>query len=178
MTDSELISTLKKRFEQNMKRHKNLEWAQVQARLEADAGKCRSLLEMESTGGEPDVFMLDESTGQFIFFDCSAESPAGRRSLCYDRAALDARKKFPPLDDALSMAATMGIEILTLDQYQKLQELGNFDTKTSSWVKTPDNIRKLGGALFCERRYGTVFVFHNGADAYYGARGFRGSLRI
>ena len=173
----ELLRALKARFEKNMGRHKGLEWAEVQARLEADAEKLRSLNEMERTGGEPDVVGHDKKAGEYIFYDCSAESPKGRRSLCYDREALDARKEHKPKDSAMDMAAAMGIELLTEEQYRELQKLGNFDLKTSSWVKTPSDIRKLGGALFCDRRYGTVFVYHNGADSYYAVRGFRGSLR-
>ena len=174
----ELLRVLKARFEKNMNRHKGLEWAKVQAKLEANAEKLWSLNEMEKTGGEPDVVGHDKKTGQYIFYDCSAESPNGRRSLCYDREALDARKEHKPKDSAIDMAAAMGIELLTEEQYRELQELGNFDAKTSSWVKTPSNIRKLGGALFCDRRYDQVFVYHNGADSYYAARGFRGSLSV
>lgn len=174
----ELLRALKARFEKNMNRHKGLEWAEVQARLEADAGKLRSLHEMERTGGEPDVVGHDEKAGEYIFFDCSAESPPGRRSLCYDREALDSRKENKPSGNAVDMAAAMGIELLTEEQYRELQKLGEFDAKTSSWVKTPSDIRKLGGALFCDRRYGKVFVYHNGAQSYYAARGFRGSLRV
>jgi len=173
-----LVNRLKERFENNMKRHEGLAWAEVQAKLEAQPEKLGSLHAMESTGGEPDVVGHDKKTGEIIFYDCSAESPQDRRSLCYDREALDARKKFKPADSALDMAAAMGIEILSEEEYRELQELGEFDTKTSSWVKTPPDIRKLGGALFCDRRYNTVFVYHNGADSYYGARGFRGSLRV
>jgi len=174
----ELLKTLKTRFEKNMKRHEDLEWAKVQARLEANAEKLWSLHEMERTGGEPDVVGHDEKTGAFIFYDCSAESPKGRRSLCYDRAALDARKENKPQDSAMDVATAMGIELLTEAQYRELQKLGGLDSKTSSWVKTPPEIRKLGGALFCDRRYDTVFLYHNGADSYYAARGFRGSLRV
>ena len=174
----ELLSTLQARFDNNMSRHKGLAWAQVQARLEADAEKLWSLNEMERTGGEPDVVGHDKKTGEYIFYDCSAESPGGRRSLCYDRAALESRKEHKPEGNAMDMAAAMGIELLTEEQYRELQKLGNFDTKTSSWVKTPSAIRKLGGALFCDRRYDTVFVYHNGAESYYAARGFRGSLRV
>lgn len=174
----ELFKTLKARFEKNMNRHKGLEWSKVQTQLEANAEKLWSLREMESTGGEPDVVGYDKPTGEYIFYDCSAESPKGRRSLCYDREALDARKEHKPANDAISMAAAMGIELLTEEQYRELQELGKFDLKTSSWVMTPPDIRKLGGALFCDRRYDTVFVYHNGAESYYAARGFRGSLRI
>ena len=174
----ELLRALKNRFEKNINRHKGLEWAQIQARLEADADKLWSLNEMERTGGEPDVVGHDKKTGEYIFYDCSAESPNGRRSLCYDREALESRKEHKPKDSAMNMAATMGIELLTEEQYRELQKLGEFDAKTSSWVKTPADIRKLGGALFCDRRYGTVFVYHNGAESYYAARGFRGSLRV
>lgn len=174
----ELLETLKMRFEENMSRHKHLDWSRVRKRLEADAGKLRSLAEMERTGGEPDVVGQDKKTGEFIFFDCSAESPKGRRSVCYDREALESRKEHKPKDSAVEMAAAMGIELLTEEQYRELQKLGEFDLKTSSWVKTPPEIRNLGGALFCDRRYGTVFVYHNGAESYYAARGFRGSLRV
>jgi len=173
-----LLHTLKARFEKNMTRHEGLEWPNIQAKLEAQPEKLWSLNEMESTGGEPDVVGYDKQADEFIFYDCSAESPKERRSICYDRQALDARKKFKPENSALDMAAAMGVKILTEDQYRELQTLGEFDTKTSSWVETPPNIRKLGGALFCDRRYNTVFVYHNGADSYYGARGFRGSLRV
>jgi Protein of unknown function (DUF4256) len=175
---TELLTTLKTRFENNMDRHKGLEWTKVQARLEANPEKLWSLNEMENTGGEPDVVGFDKKTGEYIFYDCAAESPKGRRSLCYDREALDARKEHKPKDSAIDMAAAMGIEILTEEQYRELQKLGSFDTKTSSWVKTLPEIRKLGGALFCDRRYNTVFLYHNGADSYYAARGFRGSLKI
>jgi len=174
----ELLRALKARFEINMNRHKGLEWAQVQAKLEANAEKLWSLNEMERTGGEPDVVGHDKKTGEYIFYDCSAESPKGRRSVCYDREALESRKEHKPEDNAIDMAAAMGIELLTEEQYRELQKLGNFDPKTSSWVKTPSDIRKLGGALFCDRRYDTVFVFHNGAESYYAARAFRGSLRV
>lgn len=174
----ELLKTLKARFEKNPNRHKGLEWAKVQARLQADSGKLWSLHEMENTGGEPDVVGHDKKTGEFIFYDCSAESPKGRRSICYDREALEARKENKPKDSALNMAAGMGVEILTEEQYRDLQKLGEFDTKTSSWVETPPGIRKLGGALFCDRRYDSVFLYHNGADSYYAARAFRGSLRV
>jgi hypothetical protein len=174
----ELLSGLKARFEKNMKRHEGLEWAEVQARLESEPEKLWSLNEMERTGGEPDVVGLDKKTGETIFYDCSAETPKGRRNVCYDREALEARKEFKPKDSAMDMAAAMGIEILTEEDYRALQKLGNFDTKTSSWVITPAEIRKLGGALFCDRRYDHVFVYHNGADSYYGVRGFRGSLRV
>ena len=173
-----LLQTLKVRFTKNMNRHKGLEWAKVQAKLEANAEKLWSLNEMERTCGEPDVVGHDKKTGEYIFYDCSAESPKGRRSLCYDREALDSRKENKPKDNAMDMAAAMGIELLTEEQYRELQKLGDFDTKTSSWVKTPSDIRKLGGALFCDRRYDTVFVYHNGAESYYAARAFRGSLRV
>jgi len=175
---AELLTTLKARFDKNMRRHKGLEWARVQAKLEANPEKVWSLSEMESTGGEPDVVGLEKKTGEVIFYDCSAESPKGRRSVCYDREALDARKEHKPKDSAIDMATAMGIELLTEEQYRELQKLGEFDTKTSSWVKTPSEIRKLGGALFCDRRYDHVFVYHNGADSYYAARGFRGSLKL
>jgi len=174
----ELLSTLKARFEKNMKRHKGLEWAKVQAKLEADTEKLWSLNEMETTGGEPDVVAFDKKSGEYVFYDCSAESPKGRRSLCYDREALNARKEHKPKDSAVDMATAIGIELLAEEQYRELQKLGEFDLKTSSWVQTPSNIRKLGGALFCDRRYDQVFVYHNGADSYYAARGFRGSLRV
>ena len=174
----EILKTLKARFEKNMSRHKGLDWAKVQAKLEGNAEKLSSLDQMESTGGEPDVVGFDKKTGEFIFFDCAAESPKGRRSVCYDRAALEARKEHKPKDSATNMAAAMGIELLTEEEYRSLQQLGEFDTKTSSWVQTPAVIRKLGGALFCDRRYNTVFLYHNGADSYYAARGFRGSLRV
>ena len=173
----ELLKVLKARFEKNMNRHKGLEWTKVQAKLEPNAEKLWSLNEMERTGGEPDVVGYDKKTGEYIFDDCSAESPIGRRNVCYDREALESRKEHKPKDSAMNMAAAMGIEILTEEQYRELQKLGNFDTKTSSWVKTPAEIRKLGGAIFCDRRYDHVFVYHNGADSYYGGRGFRGSLR-
>jgi hypothetical protein len=174
----ELLKALKARFEKNMNRHKGLEWAKVQAKLEPNAEKLWSLNEMERTGGEPDVVGYDKKTGEYIFDDCSAESPIGRRNVCYDREALESRKENKPKDSAMNMAAAMGIEILTEEQYRELQKLGNFDTKTSSWVKTPTEIRKLGGAIFCDRRYDHVFVYHNGADSYYGGRAFRGSLRV
>lgn len=173
-----ILEILKARFEKNMDRHEDVEWAGVQAKLEADADKLWSLHEMEETGGEPDVVGFDQTTGEFLFYDCSAESPKGRRSVCYDREALESRKKHKPENSALDMANAMGIEILTEEQYRELQKLGNFDLKTSSWVQTPADIRKLGGALFCDRRYDTVFVYHNGAESYYAARGFRGSLRV
>jgi len=169
---------LKARFEKNMNRHRGLEWANVQAKLEANAGKLWSLHEMERTGGEPDVVGHDKKAGEYIFCDCSAESPKGRRSVCYDREALESRKEQKPENSAGDMAAAMGIELLTEEQYRELQKLGTFDTKTSSWVKTPSDIRTLGGALFCDRRYDTVFVYHNGAESYYAARGFRGALRV
>jgi len=174
----ELLRALKARFENHMNRHKGLDWAKVQAKLEANVEKLWSLNEMERTGGEPDVVGQDKKTGEHIFYDCSAESPKGRRSVCYDREALESRKEYKPADNAIDMAAAMGIELLTEEQYRELQKLGNFDTKTSSWVKTPSAIRKLGGALFCDRRYNTVFVYHNGAESYYAARAFRGSLRV
>lgn len=174
----ELLTTLKVRFEKHMNRHEGLEWDKVQAKLEENTGKMWTLFEMERTGGEPDVVGYDETKDEYIFYDCSAETPKGRRSICYDREALEARKKHKPENSAMDMANTMGIELLSEEQYRELQKLGNFDLKTSSWIKTPENIRKLGGALFCDRRYDTVFVYHNGADSYYGARGFRGSLRV
>ncbi|HEY7479463.1 MAG TPA: DUF4256 domain-containing protein [Gemmatimonadales bacterium] len=174
----QLFRTLKARFEKNMNRHAGLEWAKVQAKLEADPDKLWSLHEMERTGGEPDVVGHDGKTGQYIFQDCSAESPKGRRSICYDREGQESRKEHPPENNAVDMAAAMGIELLTEEQYRELQKLGDFDTKTSSWVTTPAAIRKLGGALFCDRRYDHVFVYHNGAPSYYAARGFRGSLRV
>jgi hypothetical protein len=175
---NELLSVLKTRFEKNANRHKGLEWAKVQAKLEANAEKLWSLHEMERTGGEPDVVSQDKKTGEYIFYDCSAESPKGRRSGCYDREALDSRKENKPAANAVDMAAAMGVELLTEEQYRELQKLGNFDTKTSSWVKTPSAIRNLGGALFCDRRYDNVFLYHNGAESYYAARGFRGSLKV
>jgi hypothetical protein len=179
----ELLKTLKARFEKNMNRHKGLEWTNVQARLEANTEKLWSLNEMELSGGEPDVVVPigignDKKTGEYIFYDCSAESPKDRRSLCYDCEALESRKEHKPEDNAIDVAAAMGIELLSEEQYRELQKLGKFDTKTSSWVKTPADIRKLGGALFCDRRYDTVFVYHNGAESYYAARGFRGSLSV
>ena len=173
-----LLSALKVRFEKNMNRHKGVEWAKVQAKLEARVEKMWSLSEMERTGGEPDVVGRDEKTDEFIFYDCSAESPKGRRSLCYDREALESRKEHKPRDSAMGMADAMGIELLTEGQYRELQKLGDFDTKTSIWAKTPSDIRKLGGALFCDRRFNTVFVYHNGAESYYAGRAFRGSLRV
>ena len=174
----ELLNTLKARFEKNINRHKGLEWAKVQAKLEANTEKLWSLNEMERTGGEPDVVGHDKKTGEYIFYDCSPESPKGRRSVCYDREALESRKEHKPEDNAIDMAAAIGIELLTEEQYRELQKLGNFESKTSSWVKTPADTGKLGGALFCDRRYNTVFVYHNGAESYYAARGFRGSLRV
>jgi hypothetical protein len=174
----ELLRALKARFEKNMNRHKGFQWAQVQAKLEANPDKLWSLHEMERTGGEPDVVGHDKKAGEFIFYDCAAESPKGRRSVCYDREALEARKEHKPADSAMNMAAAIGIELLTEEEYRELQELGNFDTKTSSWVKTPAEIRKLGGALFCDRRYDQVFLYHNGAESYYAARGFRGWLKV
>jgi hypothetical protein len=174
----ELLKTLKDRFEKNMIRHKGLEWAKVQSKLEANPEKLWSLDDMEITGGEPDVVSYDKKTDEYVFYDCSAESPKGRRSLCYDRQALDSRKEHKPESSALDVAAAMGIEILTEEQYRELQQFGKFDTKTSSWVKTPADIRKLGGAIFCDYRYGTVFMYHNGAESYYAARAFRGSLRV
>lgn len=174
----ELLGTLKNRFEKNMKRHKGLEWAKVQARLEANVEKLWSLNEMERTGGEPDVVGLDKKTGEYVFYDCSPETPKDRRSLCYDGEALAARKEHKPKSSALDMAAAMGIDLLSEEQYRELQELGEFDTKTSSWLKTPEEIRKLGGAIFGDRRFGRVFVYHNGAESYYAGRAFRGSLRV
>jgi hypothetical protein len=176
----ELIRALKARFEKNMNRHKGIEWAELQAKLDPESSgeKLWRLNEMERSGGEPDVVGHDNMTGEYIFYDCSAESPKGRRSVCYDREGQESRKEYKPENNAIDMAAAMGIELLTEDQYRELQKLGNFDTKTSSWVKTPAEIRKLGGALFCDRRYDQVFVYHNGAESYYAARGFRGSLRV
>lgn len=174
----ELLATLKTRFEKNMNRHKGLEWTKVQAKLEANPEKLWSLNEMERTGGEPDVVGFDKKSGEYVFYDCSAESPKDRRSICYDREALDARKENKPKNSAIDMATAIGVELLTEEQYRELQKLGNFDLKTSSWVKTPSEIRKLGGALFCDRRYNQVFLYHNGADSYYAARGFRGSLSV
>ena len=175
---AELLKTLQTRFEKNMKRHKGIEWAKVQAKLENKESKLWSLNEMEATGGEPDVVSFDKKSGEYIFFDCSPESPKDRRSICYDHDALNARKEHKPKNSAINMAADMGIEILTEEQYRELQELGNFDLKTSSWIMTPKKVRELGGALFCDRRYDTVFLYHNGAESYYAARGFRGSLRV
>ena len=174
----ELLTALKARFGKNMNRHKGLDWAKVQAKLEANAEKLWTLNEMESSGGEPDVVGQDKKTGEYTFYDCSAESPKGRRSVCYDREALEARKENKPKDSAINLATAMGIELLTEEQYRELQKLGEFDLKTSSWIQTPSDIRKRGGALFCDRRYDTVFVYHNGADSYYAARAFRGSLRV
>lgn len=174
----ELLKILKTRFEKNMNRHIELDWSDIQVKLESNVEKLWSLNEMEITGGEPDVVGYDNDTDEYIFYDCSAETPKGRRSVCYDRAALESRKENKPKDSAFDMAAFMGIDILTEEQYRNLQKLGKFDTKTSSWIKTPENIRKLGGALFCDRRYDTVFVYHNGAESYYAVRGFRGSLRV
>jgi len=174
----ELLKTLKTRFEKNMDRHKGLEWARIQAKLEAHPQKLWSLNEMENTGGEPDVVGHDKKTGEYLFYDCSPESPNGRRSFCYDREALNSRKEHKPKDSAVDMASAIGIELLTEEQYRGLQKLGKFDTKTSSWVLTPSDIRKLGGALFCDRRYDTVFLYHNGAESYYAARGFRGWLKV
>jgi hypothetical protein len=173
-----ILAVLKARFEKHMDRHKGLEWAKVHAKLEANPEKLRSVNEMERTGGEPDVVAIGKNTGEYVFYDCSEESPKDRRSLCYDREALDSRKENKPKGCATDMAAAIGIELLTEEQYRQLQTLGNFDTKTSSWVKTPSRIRELGGALFCDRRYDTVFVYHNGAESYYAARGFRGSLTV
>ena len=174
----DLLKTLKARFEKNMSRHKGIEWIEIQAKLEGNPAVLRSLREMEGTGGEPDVIGQDREAGNHTFCDCSAESPAGRRSVCYDREGLESRKEHRPESNAVDMAAAMGIDILTEEQYRDLQKLGDFDTKTSSWVKTPSDIRGLGGALFCDRRYGKVFTYHNGAQSYYASRGFRGSLRF
>ena len=174
----ELLTALKSRFEKNMNRHRGLEWAKVQARLEANAERLWSLHEMELTGGEPDAVGQDKKTGEYVFYDCSAESPKGRTSVCYDREGLESRKEHKPANNAVDMAAAIGVELLTEEEYGELQKLGEFDTKTSSWVRTPAHIRKLGGALFCDRRYGRVFVGHNGAQSYYSARAFRGSLRV
>lgn len=178
LQQTELLTTLQNRFADNMQRHAQLNWTAVQAKLEAHPAKVWSLNEMEKTGGEPDVIGFETKTGEYLFCDCSAESPSGRRSLCYDHEALEARKEHKPKDSALDMAAAMGIELLTEDRYRQLQQLGSFDTKTSSWVQTPTAIRKLGGALFCDRRYDHVFTYHNGADSYYAARGFRGVLKV
>jgi len=174
----ELIATLKSRFEKNKDRHKEIQWAAVHAKLTAAPEKLWALDGMETTGGEPDVVGYDDKTGAYIFYDCSPESPKGRRSICYDHAALEARKEYKPADSAINMAQAMGIEVLNEEQYRALQQLGKFDLKTSSWVKTPDNIRKLGGAIFCDRRYDTIFTYHNGAESYYAARGFRGVLNV
>ena len=174
----ELLNALKGRFEKNMNHHKGIEWVKVEAKLEANTKKLWSLNEMERTGGEPDVVGYDETTGEYFFCDCSAESPKGRRSVCYDREALESRKEHKPENNAIDMAAAMGVELLTEEQYRELQKLGNFDMKTSNWLKTPSEIRKLGGAIFADFRYGNVFIYHNGAESYYGVRGFRGSLRV
>ncbi|NNC95737.1 MAG: DUF4256 domain-containing protein [Chitinophagales bacterium] len=177
--NNELISKLKTRFDDHPERHKGISWTDVEVKLKkADSKKIQALIKMEETGGEPDVVDFDKKTGEYIFYDCSPESPKGRRSLCYDKEALEARKKFPPKDDAISVAKSIGIELLTEEEYRSLQKLGTFDNKTSSWIKTPDEIRKLGGAIFADYRYDKVFVYHNGADSYYAARGFRGSLRV
>ena len=176
--ETELLSILKERFDNNKSRHKDINWGDVQSKLESNPDKIWSLNEMELSGGEPDVVDYDKKTGEYIFFDCSAESPKGRRSVCYDHVALEARKKFPPENSAVNMASEMGIELLDETQYRELQTLGNFDSKTSSWIRTPDNIRELGGAIFADYRFGTVFVYHNGADSYYAARGFRGLLKV
>jgi hypothetical protein len=178
MENIELFGALQARFEKNMNRHKDLEWTKIQAKLEANPEKLWALNEMERTGGEPDVVGFDKTTDEYIFYDCSAESPKGRRSICYDREALESRKEHKPENNAIDMVAAMGIELLTEEQYRELQKLGKFDTKSSSWVKTPANIRKLGGAIFCDRRYDTVFVYHNGAECYYAGRGFRGLLKV
>ncbi len=174
----ELLKTLKDRFEKNPERHKGLEWSKIRNKLLADPGKLWSLSEMEKTGGEPDVIGFEQKTGEYVFCDCAPESPKGRRSLCYDRDALDSRKEFKPVNSALELAAVMGVDILTIDQYRELQKIGNFDTKTSSWLKTPPEIRELGGAVFGDRRYNTVFIYHNGAESYYAARGFRSILNV
>lgn len=174
----DLLASLKSRFEKNMERHPDLEWAKVQAKLEEEPKKLDSLNEMEKTGGEPDVVVFDQKSNQYLFIDCSIETPTGRRNVCYDQEALESRKKFPPKDSAINMAANMGIELLTEEEYRELQQMGEFDLKTSSWVKTPADIRKLGGALFADRRFNKVFVYHNGAESYYGVRGFRGILRV
>lgn len=178
MLNQELLNVLRARFEANVNRHKDIEWTKVQAKLESNIEKLWSLNEMERTGGEPDVVGQDETTGEYIFYDCSPESPKGRRSICYDREALESRKANKPEGNVIDMAAAMGIELLTEEQYRELQKLGEFDMKTSSWIKTPSDIRKLGGAIFGDRRYGHVFIYHNGAESYYGARGFRGLLRV
>lgn len=178
METAELLLILKARFEKNADRHNGIEWDKVKAKLEASPEKIRSLCEMEKTGGEPDVIGYDENKDEYIFCDCSAESPKGRRSICYDRTALDSRKEYKPENSAIDMATALGIELLTEQQYRDLQQLGKFDLKTSSWIKTPDDIRKLGGAVFCDRRYDTVFLYHNGAESYYAARGFRGLLKV
>jgi hypothetical protein len=178
MPPKDLLQTLKERFEKNMHRHKGMIWSDIQARLQANPAKLRSLQEMERTGGEPDVVGHDKKTGEYIFFDCSPETPKGRTSVCYDRAGLESRKEHPPKTTAIDLATEMGIDLLTEDQYMALQKLGEFDQKTSSWIKTPPEIRKLGGALYCDRRYGRVFVGHNGAQSYYAARGFRASLKV
>lgn len=175
---SELLKTLKLRFEKNMNRHKGMDWTKLEAKLEAQPDKLWSLFEMERTGGEPDVVAYDKKTNSYVFYDCSAESPTGRRSFCYDQKALDSRKENKPKNSAINMAETMGVELLSEQQYRELQQLGSFDLKTSSWVKTPTEIRKLGGAIFCDRRYDTVFVYHNGAESYYAARGFRALLHV
>jgi hypothetical protein len=175
---SALLKILKTRFEENMNRHKGLDWDKIEAKLKADTDKLWSLSEMERTGGEPDVVGHDAKTGEFIFYDCSPETPKERRSICYDQQALDSRKEHKPKDSAMNVAAEIGIELLTEDQYRELQQLGSFDLKTSSWIKTPADIRKLGGALYCDRRYNTVFLYHNGAESYYAVRGFRGCLRV
>jgi len=177
-SQEEIIRVLKSRFIKNRNRHKDIDWAQLQLKLEAESEKLWSLFEMERTGGEPDVVGFDKQTGDYIFYDCSAESPKGRRSVCYDREGMESRKDHKPENNALDMASAMGIELLIVEQYRELQQLGDFDTKTSSWVKTPYDIRKLGGALFCDFRYNTVFIYHNGASSYYAARGFRGVLRV
>ena len=174
----ELLKTIKRRFEKNMNRHKGIEWAKVEAKLEANAGELRSINEMEETSGEPDVLGYDENTDEYLFYDCAPESPKGRKSICYDRQALDSRKEHKPQTSAMDMASAMGVEILTEADYREFQKLGDFDTKTSSWIITPSDIRKPGGALFCDRRYNTIFVYHNGAQSYYAARGFRGALRV
>ena len=177
-TGSKLLESLKNRFENNMNRHKGIDWNKVRAKLELNSNKLWSLYEMENTGGEPDVVDYDKITDEYIFYDCSPESPKGRRSLCYDRIALESRKEHKPKNSAMDLAMEMGVELLTEQQYKKLQEIGEFDMKTSSWVRTPDQIRELGGALFCDRRYNTVFAYHNGAESYYAARGFRGSINV